>query len=68
MLIEIRDPTLYERLISLLPRPDMPIDYAILKLMERCRNEDGVEALVELLEASVRKTAAKVLERLESPF
>jgi len=67
MLIEIRDPTLYERLISLLPRPDTPLDYVFLKLMEQpCKGENGVEAVVELIERSIRRAMANALERAKS--
>jgi len=67
MLIEIRDPTLYERLISLLPRPDTPIDYVFLKLIEQpCKSENSVEMLVELLERSIRKAMANTLELARS--
>jgi hypothetical protein len=35
MHIEVRDPSLVERLRRLLPRPDAPFDEAIIKLLEQ---------------------------------
>jgi len=62
MIIEIRDLTLYERLRSLLPRPDAPIDLALRRLLEQPCKSGGsdVELLVELLERGVRRAVGKL--------
>jgi len=65
MLIEIRDLTLYERLRSLLPRPDAPFDLVFRKLLEQpCKSRDGdLDLFVELLERGAHKALTRLKEQ-----
>ncbi|MEZ0318981.1 MAG: hypothetical protein ABWK05_03175 [Pyrobaculum sp.] len=61
MHIEIRDPSLVERLRRLLPRPDAPFDDVILKLLEqpcKLRTREVVEEVLSALNLEERITLA----------
>ncbi|ABP50324.1 MULTISPECIES: hypothetical protein [Pyrobaculum] len=63
MHIEIRDPTLVERLRRLLPRPDAPFDDVIIKLLEqpcKLRIREIVEEVVASL--SLEERVGKIVE------
>jgi len=53
--VVLRDPSLYHRLVSQLPRPDAPIDYVLRRLIEQPCKLDAAELVAELLERGVRK-------------
>lgn len=55
MIVTLRDPSLYHRLTSQLPRPDAPIDYVLRRLIEQPCKLDPAELIAELLERGVRK-------------
>ncbi|MEM4775778.1 MAG: hypothetical protein QXZ55_01100 [Pyrobaculum sp.] len=63
MHIEIRDPSLVERLRRLLPRPDAPFDEVIVKLLEQpCRLR--IREIVEetLAAAALEERVVKIVE------
>ncbi|MFN3804957.1 MAG: hypothetical protein ACK4SY_07865 [Pyrobaculum sp.] len=60
MHIEIRDPTVVERLRRLLPRPDAPFDEVIVKLLEQPCRLKVREVVVEVLEVSTEKVVEAV--------
>lgn len=67
MHIEIRDPTLVERLRRLLPRPDAPFDDVIAKLLEQpCKLK--IREIVEevLASANFDERVARVVEEAVS--
>ena len=65
MLVEIKDRTLVERLLALLPRPDAPLDVAISMLLEKCKRELIVKAAVEeALKSNIDRIADRVAERV----
>ncbi len=66
MYIEIRDPSLVERLRRFLPRPDAPFDEVIVKLLEQTCRLKIREIVYEVLStsgegAAVRETLAEWL-------
>jgi len=64
MHIEIRDPSLVERLRRLLPRPDAPFDEVIVKLLEqpcKLRTREVVEEV--LASANLEERIAKAVEQ-----
>jgi hypothetical protein len=67
MHIEVRDPSLVERLRRLLPRPDAPFDEAIIKLLEQPCKMKIREIVEEVLSASQwEERAARAVEEAVS--
>ncbi|MEM1568647.1 MAG: hypothetical protein QXI84_09215 [Thermofilaceae archaeon] len=65
VLVEIRDRSLVERLKSLLPRPDAPLDVAIAHLLEQCaKRGDKARELGDVVADKVAARLEKALERL----
>lgn len=64
MHIEIRDPTLVERLRRLLPRPDAPFDEVIIKLLEQPCKLKIREIVEEVLStAGIEERVAAAVEQ-----
>ncbi|MFN7106051.1 MAG: hypothetical protein ACK4M3_05645 [Pyrobaculum sp.] len=66
MHIEIRDPSIVERLRRLLPRPDAPFDEVIAALLEQPCRLRVREIVDEVLSASVEKLAEAVRQAVAS--